>query len=122
MLHSSKTALAPEEPVLVLCTCPDEGVAGQIARELVSCGVAACVNRLPAVTSVYRWQGQVLEEPEALLIIKTLTRRLEELEVRLRSLHPYEVPEIIAVPVSAGSAPYLSWLSGQVGGTAAWAG
>lgn len=122
MLHCGNTISAPGDPLLVLCTCADEALAGHIARELVTAGVAACVNRLPGLTSVYRWRGQVIEEPEVLLIIKTLAGRLAELEVRVRSLHPYEVPEIIAVPVSAGSAPYLAWLAEHAGGAAAAAG
>ncbi len=122
MLQCGNPISGPGDPILVLCACPDDALASHMARELVTSGVAACVNRLPGLTSVYRWKGQVVEEPEALLIIKTLAGRLEELEVRVRSLHPYEVPEIIAIPVSAGSAPYLSWLAEHAGGAAAGAG
>jgi periplasmic divalent cation tolerance protein len=105
----------PIEPLVVLTTCPDAAVAARIARELVESGLAACVNRVGAVHSTYRWRGAVQDEPEVLLVIKTLTTRYSELEMRLKSLHPYEVPEIIALPVTRGSAEYLAWLGGAVG-------
>jgi periplasmic divalent cation tolerance protein len=99
------------EALVVLCACPDETVADRIARELVEAGLAACVNRLPGIRSVYRWKGALQDEPEVLLTIKTVGSRYEELEMRLKALHPYEVPEIIALPVLAGAAPYLAWLA-----------
>lgn len=105
----------PIEPLVVLTTCPDDAAAARIARELVESGLAACVSRVGPVHSTYRWQGAIRDEPEALLLIKTVTTRYPELEMRLKSLHPYEVPEIIALPVVAGSAAYLSWLQGAVG-------
>jgi periplasmic divalent cation tolerance protein len=105
----------PVDPLVVLTTCPDDAVAARIARELVESGLAACVNRIGAVHSTYRWQGATHDEPEVLLVIKTLSARYPELEMRLKSLHPYDVPEIIALPVAAGSAQYLAWLGGAVG-------
>ena len=105
----------PIEPIVVLTTCPDDAVAARIARDLVESGLAACVSRTAPVHSTYRWQGAVQDEPEVLLVIKTLTSRYSELEMRLKSLHPYDVPEIIALPVAAGSADYLSWLQGAAG-------
>jgi periplasmic divalent cation tolerance protein len=104
-------AFADYPAILVLCTCPDESVALDIARILVAEGLAACVNRLAAVTSVYRWQGRICEESEQLLMIKTIPARYEALEMRLKTLHPYETPEIIAIPVAAGSSQYLAWLA-----------
>ena len=106
---------SPAEPIVVLTTCPDQAVASRIAQELVQSGLAACASRVGPVHSTYRWQGAVRDEPEVLLVIKTLSTRYPELEMRLKSLHPYEVPEIIALPVAAGSAEYLSWLQGAVG-------
>ena len=109
------TPLAPPaEPVVVLPTCPDEAVAAKIARELVESGLSACVSRVGPVHSTYRWQEAVQDEPEVLLIIKTVISRYSELEMRLKSLHPYEVPEIIALPVVAGSTDYLDWLRGAL--------
>lgn len=92
------------------CTCPDATVARRIAEDLVAAQVAACVNIVPGVTSVYRWQGKVEADAEVLLVIKTDTGHYPALEDRIRDQHPYELPELIAVPVANGSAPYLEWL------------
>ena len=104
----------PIEPLVVLTTCPDDAAAARIARELVESGLAACVSRVGPIHSTYSWQGAIQDEPEVLLVIKTLTTRYPELEMRLKSLHPYDVPEIIALPVAAVCAEYLSWLQGSV--------
>ncbi len=101
------------EFILVLTTCPDETAACRIARDLIEAGLAACVSR-QAVHSTYRWQGVVRDEPEVLLIVKTLAMRFPDLELRLKSIHPYEVPEIVALPVTAGSEDYLSWVRSAV--------
>jgi periplasmic divalent cation tolerance protein len=98
------------DAILVLTACPDEATAARIARDLVESGLAACVSRLPGAHSTYRWEGRLQDEPEVLLIVKTLATRFEALEMRLKSLHPYEVPEIIALPVVSGSSEYLAWL------------
>jgi periplasmic divalent cation tolerance protein len=102
---------ADHPAIVVFCTCPDASTALDIARVLVTEGLAACVNRLPAVSSVYEWQGQVCEASEQLLLIKTTPARYEALEMRLKALHPYEIPEIIAIPVVAWSSQYLTWLA-----------
>ena len=108
--------MAPSpEPIVILTTCPDEAAASRIARNLVESGLAACVSRVGPIHSTYRWQGAIQDEPEVLLVIKTLTTRYSELEMRLKSLHPYEVPEIIALPVTGGSRDYLAWLGTAVG-------
>lgn len=104
-------SFADHPAVLVLCTCPDESVALDIARILVKEGLAACVNRVPALTLIYLWQGRLCEESEQLLVIKTVPARYEALEMRLKALHPYEIPEIIAIPVVTGSSQYLAWLT-----------
>jgi periplasmic divalent cation tolerance protein len=104
----------PAEPIVVLTTCPDEATAARIARDLVESGLAACVNRVGPVHSTFRWQGAIQDEPEVLLVIKTVIPRYSELEMRLKTLHPYEVPEIIALPIVAGAANYLGWLRGVV--------
>lgn len=98
------------DAILVLTACPDEATAVRIARDLVESGLAACVSRLPGAHSTYRWEGRLQDEPEVLLIIKTLATRFEALEMRLKSLHPYELPEIIALPVAGVSPEYLAWL------------
>jgi periplasmic divalent cation tolerance protein len=96
--------------LIVLTNCPDAEVADRIARTLVEQKLAACVNRLPAVDSVYRWQGAVERAVEVPLLIKTTRERLPEVQEAIRALHPYEVPEIIAIPVVAGLPAYLRWV------------
>lgn len=95
---------------LLYCTCPDADTAQRIARALVESGQAACVNIIPGLRSVYRWQGAVQEDAEYLLLIKTQVARVASLTESILSLHPYELPEVIAVPVLAGHAPYLDWV------------
>lgn len=100
-----------ENHVVVLSTVPDQKSAENIAAALVEERLAACVNLLPGLTSLYRWQQEVKREPECLLIIKTSADRFEALRQRLRVLHPYETPEILALPVSHGDPAYLNWLT-----------
>ncbi|MDA8348746.1 MAG: divalent-cation tolerance protein CutA [Pseudomonadota bacterium] len=101
------------DSIVVLTSCPDEAAATRIAGALLEAGLVACVTR-QAVRSMYRWEGRLVDEPEVLLVIKTLASRFTDVEMRLKSLHPYTVPEIIALPISAGSAAYLSWLAAEV--------
>ncbi len=103
------------DALVVLVTAPDAEVAARLARALVEDRLAACGNVLPGLRSIYRWEGQVHDEPEALLLLKTTRARFEALREAVLRLHPYQVPEVIALPVEAGSAPYLAWLSAQVG-------
>ncbi len=95
---------------VVLCTAGSESQAREIARALVERRLAACVNIVPAVTSVYRWQGKVVEQGESLLIIKSSASRLEDLRAAIRELHTYETPEVIAWALSDGDPDYLAWL------------
>ena len=99
----------PQEALIVFSTCPRADAPG-IASTLVNERLAACVNLLDAVQSVYRWRGQVETTAETLLIIKTTTDHYDDMERRLRALHPYEVPEIVAIPVARGYPPYRQWL------------
>jgi len=99
------------EPCVVLVTCPDADVAGTIARACVTDRLAACVNIVPGLTSVYRWEGNVEEDRELLLMIKTHRGRLEALKGRVMALHPYTVPEFLVLPVVAGSREYLGWMA-----------
>lgn len=98
------------DPLLILCTCPDADSAARIARALVEERLAACVNRVPGLASVYRWQGEIHEDSEVLLLIKTRGELFESLRARLVALHPHDVPEVIALDIAAGHAPYLEWL------------
>lgn len=99
---------------LVLVTCPVDS-AETLARALVEARVAACVNVLPSVTSLYRWKGEVSRDAEALLLIKTTGAGFEALRREVLSHHPYELPEVIALDVSDGHAPYLEWIAASVG-------
>lgn len=98
------------EPLICYCTCPDEEVALALARQMVEQRLAACVNILPAVQSVYRWQGKVETAGETMLWLKTTRRHFPALEAALRQAHPYELPEIVAVSIADGSEAYLQWL------------
>jgi periplasmic divalent cation tolerance protein len=100
--------------LVVMSTFPSADKAAEIARALVDAKLAACVNVLPTVRSIYRWQGAVSDDSEALAIIKTTAERYDAMAAMLVSLHPYEVPEIVALPVATGHAPYLAWLDASV--------
>jgi periplasmic divalent cation tolerance protein len=97
-----------ENAMVVLCTFPDIEQARQIGAALVERQVAACVNLIPGVESIYRWEGKIERAGEVLALIKTA--RYADLEAAIRELHPYEVPEIIALPIAAGLPAYLHWL------------
>lgn len=98
---------------LVLTNCPDEASADRIARALVENRCAACVNRLAPVASTYRWQGEIEDATEIPLLIKCTRDRYPAVEEIIRQLHPYTVPEIVAIPVVAGFAPYLRWVDDE---------
>jgi periplasmic divalent cation tolerance protein len=102
------------EPLVVLVTASSPDEAARLARALVDERLAACVNVIPGLRSIYRWQGQVEEADEVLLIVKTARHLLAPLTERVRTLHSYSVPEVIALPITGGSAPYLEWLAAQV--------
>ena len=102
--------MTPSEPIVVLMTAASREEANQIAELLVSARLAACVQILPEIESVYRWQDEVKREKEILLLAKTVASRFDELESKVRALHSYETPEIIALPITAASEPYLKWL------------
>ncbi len=105
------------ERLLVLTTVARAEDAERLAEELVGRRLAACVNVLPGVRSIYRWKGAIEREEERLLLVKTRADRFEALREAILSLHPYEVPEVVAVPIEAGSAAYLRWLDESVGQT-----
>jgi periplasmic divalent cation tolerance protein len=103
------------DALVVLTTVARAEDAEYIAREMVERRLAACVNLLPPVTSVYRWQGEVTREQEHVLLMKTHKDRFEALRARLVEIHPYETPEVIALPVVAGHAAYLQWIDESLG-------
>lgn len=103
-----------DEPVVVLLTAANGEEAVRLADMLIGAHLAACVQILPEMESVYRWQGKIERQPEVLLLAKTVRSKFEELEKQVRALHSYDTPEIVAVPIVAGSAPYLDWLRASV--------
>lgn len=102
------------QPVAILIACPQGEPAAALARGLVEAGLAACVNHLPGMRSTYRWKGEVVTEGEDLLIVKTLREAFPEVEAFVLANHPYEVPEVVALPLVEGHAPYLAWLEAEV--------
>ena len=115
MASPKKTIPRPSEFVVVLMTAPDADVAGSIAHTLVEERLVACVNILPGLRSLYHWQGKLCDDAEVLCLMKTRLDLFAPLQKRIASLHPYEVPETIALPLVAGSASYLGWLSQETG-------
>jgi len=95
---------------IILCTCPDKDTAEKIACLLVEDRLAACVNILPNITSIYRWQGQLEYAEEQLLLIKANKSSYQAIETTIKKHHPYELPEIIAVPIENGLPEYLHWI------------
>lgn len=103
------------DALVCLCTCPDAEVAGRIARALVDERLAACVNLLPGLRSVYRWRDTVEEAGEILLLAKTTRAALPAVQARLVALHPYELPELLVVEAAGGLPAYLQWIADNVG-------
>ena len=108
------SSAAESRPVIVLTTLGAETDAVAFARVLVDERLAACVNVLPAMTSVYRWKGAIEEDGEQQLVIKTSSDRVAALEARFHELHPYDVPEFLVISVTGGSSAYLGWLGESV--------
>ena len=102
---------APDEAIVVLMTAANGEEAARLADMLIGAHLAACVQILPEMESVYRWQGRIERQPEVLLLAKTARSKFEDLEREVRALHSYETPEIIALPIVAGSSAYLDWLN-----------
>jgi periplasmic divalent cation tolerance protein len=104
----------PDDLLVLMVTTPDEETAREIARSLVEGKLAACVNLLPGMKSIYRWDGEIQEEPEVLLLIKTKVDLFKtQLVLQIQKLHPYDVPEIIALPITAGEHTYLNWIRAE---------
>ena len=101
-------------PVVVLTALGAQLDAEKIASALVEERLAACVNVIPGVVSVYRWKGAVEKENELVLVIKTMAQQVDALKARLVELHPYELPEVVVIPIAGGHQPYLDWLAEQV--------
>jgi periplasmic divalent cation tolerance protein len=102
--------MSDPEVVIVLVTAPSDVVASALAEHVVAAGLVACVNIVPGIRSVYRWQGAVESATEQLLVMKTTAGRLAALQDAIAAAHPYDVPEIIALPVLGGLPAYLQWI------------
>ncbi|SRR5260370_33492830 len=103
------------DKIFVLSTCGSEGEASKVARHLVETRVAACVSIVPNVRSVYRWKGAIEESGEWMLLIKSSRAEFDKLQLELQKVHSYVVPEVIAIPIVAGSQAYLDWLDRELG-------
>jgi len=99
---------------IVLCTCPNKDIAELIANALVSEKLAACVNILPGIMSVYSWQDKVTSDDEVLLLIKTQNCFFSALKQKIKAIHPYDIPEIIAIDIQQGDKNYLNWIKGSL--------
>jgi periplasmic divalent cation tolerance protein len=100
--------------LLVITTCPNTECAEELAQHLVKEHLAACVNQLPGVRSVYEWQGRINTDQEVILLIKTRAGVYDRVEQTIRARHPYDVPEVVALPIARGSNDYLSWINSLV--------
>lgn len=104
-----------KDVMVCLITAPEGEPASKIAKALVEERLAACVNIVPAIRSIYSWEGEICDDGEALLIVKTRRDLFERLDERLREVHPYDTPELLAVPVEKGAESYLSWVADVTG-------
>ena len=104
----------PVDAILVFTTCPDAATSNRVAQALVGQQLAACVNIVPGLTSVYRWQGKVETAAEQLLVIKTRRAAYGAVEAAIRNAHPYELPEVLAIPIGTGLPAYLAWVVDNV--------
>ncbi len=102
------------DAVVVLVTAPSAEKAAELGKALVSERLAACASVVPGIRSVYWWEGKVQDEAEALVVLKTTRTRLPALRDRVLALHPYQVPEVVALPIEGGNEKYLEWLAGEV--------
>jgi periplasmic divalent cation tolerance protein len=101
--------------LLVITTLPNADAAAELAKNVVGERLAACANLIPALRSIYKWQGKLQDENEVLVLFKTRQEHYENLQSRILELHPYEVPEVLAIPVEQGYAAYLDWLAAETG-------
>ena len=104
-----------KDVILTLVTVPDQETADRIASSFVEKRLAACVNILKGITSVYRWQDEICRDDEFLLLIKTTRNSFEQLESHVKAIHPYDLPEIIAVEIADGLETYLDWIAAETG-------
>lgn len=114
MPESTPSTPAPARHLVFLVTVPDEATGQRLARALVEERVVACVNLVPGLTSIYRWQGAIEQASEYALVMKTTAGRAELLQDRVRALHPYDTPECVGIPIVTGLPRYLAWIEDSV--------
>lgn len=113
-MSSTSTPYKPGDSSICYVTCPNEESAKKLASDLVTGKLAACVNMIPNIQSIYEWEGKINEDLEYLLMIKTTTENVEELTTYVRENHPYSVSEVISVKIESGNPPYLDWIAKNV--------
>jgi len=101
---------------IVLCSCPNQATAVQIAQELTTAGLAACTNIIPDITSIYSWEGKLMDSQESMMFIKTRKDKLADLEAAITAIHPYQTPEFLVTPIIMGNRKYTRWMDGVMGG------
>lgn len=106
--------LTKSEIIIVFVTVPGLREGSRISRAILKSRLAACVNVIPGVQSMYQWEGKIVRDKEAMLVMKTTRLRYRELEQKIKKLHPYEVPEVIAIPLICGSSQYIEWVTREV--------
>lgn len=106
--------VAKSEIIIVFVTVPGLREGSRISKAILTSRLAACVNVIPGVQSIYKWKGKIVQEKEAMLVLKTTRLRYRKLEQKIKELHPYEVPEIIAIPLICGSLQYVEWVTREV--------
>ncbi|XP_078271991.1 protein CutA homolog [Rhinoraja longicauda] len=114
LLSMEASSYVPGTHSTAFVTCPNMEEAKKIARGAVQKQLAACVNIIPQITSIYQWEGKIEEDNEVLLMIKTRTSKVSDLAAYVRSVHPYDVAEVISLPIDQGNPPYMKWLSETV--------
>ncbi len=112
---NSQAEPAPAAVIAVYSTFPDLAMAESIGGELVEAGLAACVNILPGMRSIYRWQGKIENDDEVVAIFKSQASRADELIAAIEVRHPYDTPAIVVLPITKGSASYLNWIVAETG-------
>lgn len=106
--------IAKSEIIVVFMTVPSLREGNRISRAVLTSRLAACVNVIPGIRSMYQWKGKIVQEKEAMLVLKTTRSRYRKLEQKIKQLHPYEVPEVIAIPLICGSSQYIEWVTKEV--------
>ena len=106
--------ITKSEIIIVFVTVPGLREGSRISKAILTSRLAACVNVIPGVQSMYQWKGKIVREKEAMLVMKTTRIRYRKLEQKIKKLHPYEVPEVIAIPLICGSSQYIEWVTGEV--------